>query len=96
MQDYIDFCSDADVLIHDAQYTPDEIGRRKGWGHSDYVSTCNMAIRAGVKRLLLFHHDPWRKDSEIAAIKARCDELVTAAGAPIAIDAAKEGAEIPV
>ncbi len=88
------FCRGADLLIHDAQYDPDEIESRRGWGHSEYVSTCSMAMRAGVRRLMLFHHDPWRKDTEIAVIKARCDELVSANGAHIEIDAAKEGTEI--
>jgi phosphoribosyl 1,2-cyclic phosphodiesterase len=92
--EYVRFCQDADLLIHDSQYDPDEIESRRGWGHSEYVSTCNMAVRAGVKRLILFHHDPWRKDSEIASIKGRCDELVAAKGAQIEIDAAKEGTEI--
>jgi phosphoribosyl 1,2-cyclic phosphodiesterase len=95
-EEYVRFCRDADLLVHDAQYDPDEIKSRRGWGHSEYVSACNMAIRAGVRRLILFHHDPWRKDAEIAAIKARCDELVTANGAQIEIDAAKEGTEIPL
>jgi len=93
-EQYVRFCRDADLLVHDAQYDPDEIKIRRGWGHSEYVSTCNMAVRAGVRRLLLFHHDPWRKDADISAIKARCDELATASGAQIEIDAAKEETEI--
>ncbi len=94
--EYVRFCQGADLLIHDAQYDQDEIESRRGWGHSEYVSTCRMAMRAGAKRLVLFHHDPWRKDAEITAIKARCDELVSASGAQIEIDAAKEGTEIPL
>jgi len=92
--EYVRFCQGADLLIHDAQYDQDEIESRRGWGHSEYVSTCRMAMRAGAKRLMLFHHDPWRKDAEITEIKARCDELVSASGAQIEIDAAKEGTEI--
>jgi phosphoribosyl 1,2-cyclic phosphodiesterase len=94
--DYERFCRDADLLIHDAQYDPTEIEGRRGWGHSEYVSTCHMAIRSGAKRLILFHHDPWRKDAEIAAIEARCKEISAATGAQIEIDAAKEGVQIPV
>jgi len=37
--EYIEFCRDADILIHDSQYTPEEIDGRKGWGHSDYRSS---------------------------------------------------------
>ena len=54
---------DADLLIHDAQYTEDEYygtgaPARRGWGHSTITSACRLARAAGVKQLALFHHDP--------------------------------------
>lgn len=90
----IRFCEGADVLIHDAQYTPDEIEERKGWGHSDFVSTVDLAAKASVGRLILFHHDPTRKDPELTDIKDRCDTLATEAGAEMNIEAAVEDSEI--
>jgi len=94
LEDYIQFCKDADILIHDAQYSPDEINERRGWGHSDYVSTLNLALEAHVKRLILFHHDPSRKDPEVSSIKAHCEELARKNDADIIIDAAREESEL--
>ena len=48
----------ADILIHDAQYTPEDYAQKRGWGHSCYVDTVNSAIDANVKILYLYHHDP--------------------------------------
>ncbi|MBW2461694.1 MAG: MBL fold metallo-hydrolase [Deltaproteobacteria bacterium] len=64
----------ADVLIYDAQYTPEEYagaaGRSKvGWGHSTWEAATQLAERAGVSELVLFHHDPQRTDEGVAAIE---------------------------
>jgi len=63
----------ADVLIYDAQYTDDEYyGRcgpsRKGWGHSTVTEACSLARAAGVRQLVLFHHDPMHDDDCIARL----------------------------
>lgn len=55
----------ADLLITDAQYTPDEYSERIGWGHSTWLAAAQLAAQAGVKRLMLFHHDPLRDDDSI-------------------------------
>ncbi|WP_163338718.1 MBL fold metallo-hydrolase [Desulfopila sp. IMCC35008] len=61
-----DFYRDADLLIHDAQYTADEYqANRIGWGHSSFEYVVEAANRAGVKKLALFHHDPDRTDDQI-------------------------------
>jgi phosphoribosyl 1,2-cyclic phosphodiesterase len=62
--------SGADVLIHDAQYTPEEYEQRRGWGHSSWRHAVAAAREAGVERLILFHHDPSRTDEELDAIVA--------------------------
>jgi phosphoribosyl 1,2-cyclic phosphodiesterase len=90
-EDYVRFCKDADILIHDAQYTPEELIERKGWGHSDYVSTVDLGVSAEVGRLVLFHHDPGRKDQDMDALKARCQGLAREKGSSVKIDAAREG-----
>ena len=64
-EDYIEFCQNADLLFHDAQYTEEEYKHTKGWGHSTYQAAINLAIKANVKSLGLFHHDPDRTDSEL-------------------------------
>ncbi|MDY6837605.1 MAG: MBL fold metallo-hydrolase [Thermodesulfobacteriota bacterium] len=54
---------DADLLIHDAQYTPEELKDKKGWGHSSWEQAVEVAEQAGAKKLALFHHDPDHSDS---------------------------------
>ena len=64
----IEHAQDADVLIYDAQYTPDEYEHRRGWGHSTWLEAARVAKEAGVKQLVLFHHDPSHDDECIARI----------------------------
>jgi len=54
--------ANADLLVHDAQYTDDEYRQRVGWGHSSVRQTVTFAKRAGVRQLALFHHDPAHDD----------------------------------
>lgn len=91
--DYINFCKDADVLIHDAQYTPEERSKRIGWGHSDYAAAVNLAVDAHVRRLILFHHDPTRKDPELLLLQSECEKLAEDRNAETKIEAAMESSE---
>jgi phosphoribosyl 1,2-cyclic phosphodiesterase len=56
---------EADVLLHDAQYTPDEYRDHVGWGHSSVLHAITLAKAARVRQLLLFHHDPSHSDAEL-------------------------------
>jgi ribonuclease BN (tRNA processing enzyme) len=59
----------ADVLIYDAQYLPEEYeAKHRGWGHSHWREAVDIATAAGVKELVLFHHDPDRDDPCVDAI----------------------------
>jgi phosphoribosyl 1,2-cyclic phosphodiesterase len=60
----------ADILIYDAQYTPEEYPAKVGWGHSTWLAGAELACAAGVPQLVLFHHDPNRTDAQLAAIEA--------------------------
>jgi len=93
LDDYVRFCKEADVLIHDAQFTPEEIDHHRGWGHSDSASTLDLALKAHAKRLILFHHAPARKDADIAAIIERCGNVAAEGKHDIIVEAAKEGSE---
>jgi phosphoribosyl 1,2-cyclic phosphodiesterase len=62
---------DADVLVYDAQYLPEEYAGKVGWGHSTYEAGAALARAAGVRKLVLFHHDPSRADDAVAAIEER-------------------------
>jgi phosphoribosyl 1,2-cyclic phosphodiesterase len=60
------FFYDADLLIHDGQYTAAEYDcGKRGWGHSSIEYAVETANRAAVKRLVIFHHDPLRTDKQI-------------------------------
>lgn len=65
---FLHFCTNADCLIYDAQYTPEEYAKHIGWGHSSWKTATHIAKTAKVKRLVLTHHAPDRKDSAIDAI----------------------------
>ena len=60
----------ADILIYDAQYTPEEYPAKVGWGHSTWLAGAELARAAGVPQLVLFHHDPSRTDPQLAALEA--------------------------
>lgn len=61
----------ADVLIYDAQYTPEEYPGKVGWGHSTWEAAVALARTAGVRQLVLYHHDPRRADDAVEALEAR-------------------------
>lgn len=94
LKEYVEFCKEADILIHDAQYLPSEIKQRTGWGHSDYEAAFVLAYEAGVKKLILFHHDPSRTDLDVAAIRRSCQEIAAKKNSRLIIEAAKENSEI--
>jgi phosphoribosyl 1,2-cyclic phosphodiesterase len=94
--EFVTFCKGADMLVHDCQYVPEEMAVRHGWGHSDTETVVNLALEAGVKHLLLFHHDPWRKDREIMAMVDNCSKAIEQAGASIFVEAAREGVTLRI
>ncbi|HYL80729.1 MAG TPA: MBL fold metallo-hydrolase [Candidatus Acidoferrum sp.] len=55
----------ADVLIYDAQFSPALLERRRGWGHSSWTEAIAVARDAGVRCLILFHHDPDSNDASV-------------------------------
>jgi hypothetical protein len=61
----IDLAAEADLLLHDAQYNKEEYSDRMGWGHSSMDDAIHFASMAGVKHLLLSHHDPSRTDPQL-------------------------------
>jgi len=67
----IDAARGASVLIVDSQYTPEEYASHQGWGHSTWAESVHLAREAGVKTLVLFHHDPAHNDEMLSEIEAR-------------------------
>jgi ribonuclease BN (tRNA processing enzyme) len=60
-----DHAEGADVLIYDAQYSPEEYESKRGWGHSTWLEAARVARDAHVKKLILFHHDPSHDDRTV-------------------------------
>ncbi len=60
--------ANADLLIYDAQYTPELYPHRIGWGHSTWLEAARLAARANVRQLVLFHHDPTHDDATLEKI----------------------------
>ncbi len=59
-----------DVMIYDATYTDAEYVVHAGWGHSTWQEAAKLAEQAGVKKLVLFHHDPTHSDDILDGIAA--------------------------
>src|ERR1039457_3597693 len=64
----------ADLLVHDAQYTSEELPQRRGWGHSSYDEAMQVAEKAGVKRVAMTHHDPDHDDEFLLRLEKLCQE----------------------
>jgi len=88
---YAEFCRGADLLIHDAQYTDDEYKLSRGWGHSSFSDTTDLAIEADVKCLGLFHHDPDRTDDDLDRQTEFCQKRIYLADKAFKCFAASEG-----
>lgn len=90
----LDLCRDVDVLIHDAQYTAAEFARKSDWGHSMIEYAVWVAAEAGVRTLVLFHHDPAHGDDMIDVLTA----TAAACGRQLGVEvvAAHEGLTLDV
>ncbi|MBS2039021.1 MBL fold metallo-hydrolase [bacterium] len=77
-----------DVLIHDAQFLPDEREIARDRGHSTYEDAIALARAAKVKRLICTHHDPSRSDRELDEVAAWLRQLKD-----LQVEVAREGLE---
>ena len=93
-QRHVAFMKDADLVIHDAQYSEEEYLQRVGWGHSTVEYAVDVAMEAGARRVALFHHDPTHDDAAMEALEARAKARAQAAGSRMEVFAAREGLEL--
>ena len=91
---FIRFLRDTDVLIHDAMYFADELGARRGWGHSSAAAAVELAAESGVARLVLFHHDPDHDDKTLERLGAEAEATAVRLGARLDVTIAAEGRSI--
>jgi len=85
---HAEFLTDADLVVHDAQYLAHECYQRIGWGHSTVEYALAVSRLAGVRQLALTHHDPKRDDDAIDDVIGSLPHSVTY------VFAAAEGQEV--
>ncbi len=87
----LDVIRDAHVFIHDAQYTPEDYAKKRGWGHSCYIDTANFAMDANVKQLYLFHVDPNYDDTKIEGLHRSAVKMILERRSKMDCHIAREG-----
>ena len=89
-EDYAAFCRGADLLVHDAEFTPEEYASKIAWGHSCYTDALDLALSAGVRHLGLYHHNQDRDDAAQDAIVARCRDIIRERGSSLRCSAVRQ------
>lgn len=89
--EFVEFCRDADLLIHDAQYMLTDMPAKSGWGHSVAEEAVKLAMAGNIKQLALYSHDPERTDDDVDEIIDHCKLFIDAAQAPLTLFASAEG-----
>ena len=82
-EDYLEFSRGADLFVHDAEFTPKEYESTRGWGHSVYPRVLELAIKAGVGELGLFHLNQDRFDKDMDRIVKDCQDILARQDADI-------------
>ena len=88
------FMRDAGLVIHDAQYTPEEYPAKKNWGHSTYEYAVDLAGTANVRQLVLTHHDPAHDDRFVEEVEGRARRYAAERGYAMDVCCAHEGLEL--
>lgn len=88
------FVAGSDLLVAEAQYTADEYKLKRGWGHSAFGDVLDLAAKAGIKKLALFHHDPSHDDAQMDAVERDCAALALSRKLGLELFAAREGMEL--
>jgi phosphoribosyl 1,2-cyclic phosphodiesterase len=93
-QDYLNFSKNADLFIHDAEFTETEFKFTRTWGHSVYLDALELALEAKVKRFGLFHHNQERTDKELDQMVNNCRDIIKKKGSNLECFAVHTGMEI--
>jgi CheY-like chemotaxis protein len=91
---HVEFLVDADLVIHDAQYTAAEMGTKRNWGHSSLEYALDVCMAAGAKRLAFMHHDPDRSDDAIERLEISAQARAREMGSDMQVFAAAEGMHV--
>ncbi len=88
---HVEFLRDADLVIHDAQYTANEYPGKLGWGHSTIEYAVDVAVAANVRQLALYHHDPARNDDAVDHLIVAARNRAASLNADLTVVGAAEG-----
>lgn len=91
---WVNFATEADLIIHDAQYMLSDMPAKSGWGHSVAEEAVKLAMASRAKRLALYSHDHIRTDAEIESVEQHCQEVIEIAEVDLQMFAAAEGMTI--
>jgi ribonuclease BN (tRNA processing enzyme) len=95
-QRVVDFCKGADLLIADSQYTDQEYETKRGWGHSSISHVLNLSQDSGVKKLVLFHHEPTHDDKSLEKIERQARSRAAKMKGKFKVIGAREGMVLDV
>ena len=87
----IQFLSDADIVIHEAQYTNEEYLAKIGWGHCCVSNACLLMKLANVKRWIITHHDPTHDDAFLESKLGLTRQILERIGHPIEVQHGHDG-----
>ena len=87
----IEFLSDVDVVIHEAQYTNDEYLAKIGWGHCCLSNACLLMKFANVPRWIVTHHDPGHDDAFLEHKLSMTRQILERIGHPIEVQHGHDG-----
>ena len=93
VESVLEICDGVDLLIHDAQYTPDEFVEKAHWGHCTMEYALRVARDAGAARVALFHHDPAHSDDDLDELHRDIRSLAPSYGVSEVISA-REGLQL--
>lgn len=94
--EWVNYLHGVDVLIHDAQYTEEDMPHKHGWGHSLISQVRQLAVDAEVGALVMFHHDPDRTDAELDEIQIENEKHLKSNRTPTRSLCAAEGMKIKI
>jgi phosphoribosyl 1,2-cyclic phosphodiesterase/ActR/RegA family two-component response regulator len=87
----ITFLSDADLVIHEGQYLPEEYATKISWGHSSVANVCLLMKLANVRRWVITHHDPMHDDDFLEAKLNLTRQIIEEIGHPMLVSHGYDG-----
>jgi phosphoribosyl 1,2-cyclic phosphodiesterase len=91
---FVRWIKGADILIHDAQYTPKQYDRKQGWGHSAYLHPIRLAAEAGIKKLFLFHYDPASTDRDLDRVLVNSKKFARLIKSGVEVRLSRQGMKV--